>query len=95
MVKKVLSLVLIFMFLFSGISNSYAFSVKIISKEANEKLNKEMNISDMFIFFGKMYDSKIPQSYKYINVNIKGINNDEKLYSNVQKLIYVDILKNA
>ena len=95
MVRRFLSLTLIFISLFFSVSVLDAGAIKIVSKEVNEKLNTEITVSDMFISFGEMYDSKIPESYKYIDVKMKGINNDKKLYSNIQKLVYVDVLKNV
>jgi hypothetical protein len=71
MVRKFLSLALIFIYLFLSISILDASAIRIVSKETNERLNKEINVSDMFVLFGEMYDSKIPESYKYIDIKIK------------------------
>lgn len=95
MLKKFLSFIIILTFLFLNFSFLETNAIKIITKETSDKLNKDITISDMFIFFGEMYKDKIPESYKYIDVKIWWVPSNSKLYQNFQRLIYVDILDNV
>jgi hypothetical protein len=40
------------------------------------------------------YTKEIPTSYKYINLNFKGIDKDEKIYDSLQRLVYIDAIRN-
>jgi len=95
MFKKSFSfiLVLFLIFWFSWFSNVNA--ITIVSKEEYQKLNKTITISDMFNYFAKQYNWKIPESYKYINVEFSWIPKDNEFYKSLQKLIYIDVIKNT
>jgi len=53
-----------------------------------------VNLWEILASFAGYYEWKIPESYKYINVNIVWVNKNSDFYKNIQKLIYVDILPN-
>ncbi len=94
MYKKSISLIILSIFIFLNISIKEVGAIKIISKENFKIENKLVNLWDMFMFFWKQYDNKIPISYKYINLKIKWIEKNTEIYENIQKLVYVDVLKN-
>jgi len=94
MFKKSFSLIILSLFIFININIWEVSAIKIVSKEIFEAENKKVNLWDMFTFFWKMYDNKIPESYKYIDLKIKWINKNTEIYKNIQKLVYVDVLKN-
>ena len=94
MFKKSFSLILLCLFVFINVHISNAASIKIISKEQYQKQNKVITLWEMFILFWSLYDNKIPESYKYMDVKISWIEKNSEIYKNIQKLIYVDVLKN-
>lgn len=94
MFKKSFSLMLILIFSLSNFLVLDANAIKIVSKEYSEQLNKDISLWDMFNYFWELYDWKIPDSYKYIDVKISWVKKDSKLYNNIQKLIYVNVLNN-
>lgn len=53
-----------------------------------------VNLWEIIASFASYYDWKIPESYKYIKVNIVWVNPNSEFYKNIQKLIYVNILPN-
>ena len=53
-----------------------------------------VSILEVFSSFASYYEWKIPKSYKYIDLKITWVNKKSKLYSDLQKLVYVDILPN-
>ncbi len=95
MLKKLSSLVILIVLVFSNSIILETNAIKIVSPEVYAQQHKEITLSDMFIFFWKLYDSKIPETYKFINLNIKWVDKWTELYDNLQKLVYVDIIKNS
>ena len=53
-----------------------------------------VSISEVFSSFASYYEWKIPKSYKYINLKITWVDKKSKLYNDLQKLVYIDILPN-
>jgi len=94
MFKKVLNSSIIVILYFCCFSFSQINAIKIVTTQTKIDESKMINVWEMFIFFGKLYDSKIPESYKYIDVKMKWFKKWSELYNNIQKLIYVGILKN-
>ncbi len=94
MFKKNLSIILVFLFIIFNINILEASSITIISKENFEKQKLEINVWEMLIFFGQMYKNKIPESYKYIDLQFTWIEKSSKIYSSLQKLVFVDIINN-
>jgi len=94
MFKKSLNLVLVFIFIFLNINILEVNAIKIVSKSTYEDNKKEISIWEMFIFFGELYNKKIPETYKYIDLKIEWVEKNTKMYYNLQKLVYVDVLKN-
>ena len=50
---------------------------------------------DIFNFYWNYYTWQIPESYKYININLKNIDKWSKLEESLQKLIYLDLIENS
>ena len=94
MLKKSLSLVLAFIFIFLNINILEVSAIKIVPKATYENNKKEISIWEMFIFFWELYNKKIPETYKYIDLKIEWVEKNTEIYKNLQKLVYVDILKN-
>jgi uncharacterized membrane protein YheB (UPF0754 family) len=47
-------------------------------------------------YFGVVTQTQnLPQSYKYIQLKFKNVYQDTKLYTNLQKAVYLDLLPNA
>ncbi len=95
MFKKNIVSTIIFIFLFFGVYIWEINALRIVSESQKNNLKNPITLWEMFMFFGEMYDHKIPESYKYIDVKIKWISKDWDLYKNIQKLIYVDVLDNV
>ena len=92
---KVIFLSLIFIFWILNLNiTSASIKLQIISKEESKKLQKELSREDIFNYLGDLYESKLPKSYKYINVKIRWVKKESKLYWNLQKLIYLDLISN-
>lgn len=89
----ILSIILIFISWNLNIVNS-SYTLKIISKEESQKNAKLLTIEDTINYFWNFYWKIIPESYKYINVNIRWVNKDSEFYKNLQKLIYSNVIKN-
>lgn len=50
---------------------------------------------NIFNFFWDNIWSKIPESYKYIKLNFTDIEENTELYDSLQKLVYLDLIKNV
>ena len=94
MSKNLFNLILIAVILFSNALFLEVNAIKIVSEEQQVEQEKEITLADMFNYFWKLYDSKIPDTYKYIDLKITWIDKNDELYANLQKLVYVDIIKN-
>ena len=93
MFKRISSLFLItFLAL---VNTNITNAIQIVTTKINTTQNNEISMWDMFNFFWSLYDSKIPETYKYIKLNIKGVEENTKLYESLQKLIYVDKVNNS
>ena len=90
-----IALLIISLFLIFNFSYSNAVTIKIISKEESDKINKEISREEIFNYLSDSVTDNVPESYKYIALNIKWINSDTKLYSSLQKLVYLDLIKNV
>lgn len=90
MIKKFLVLVYLSVFLFTWINATSALKISVSDTNINE-----VSLEDMFNYFWKTYDNKIPETYKYIKLNIKWVEDNSELYTSLQKLIYVDVLNNS
>ena len=62
--------------------------IKLLSSE--KTITQEKLINDI----ADEVSGKIPKSYKYIKLNIRGVSSDSKIYSSLQKLVYLDLFPN-
>ncbi len=90
--KTLFSFLAILFLLFLNISSSFAFSNTITIVPTNEK---QLTREDLLNYFGDSISSKIPKSYTYINLNIPDVPKTSKLYSSLQKLIFLDLIDNS
>lgn len=88
--KKILIWILVF-FIFLG--NTFA-SYSILDFKFDDKDKREITRELAFVFLTELTLKELPSSYKYINLNFTDVKKDEKIYDSLQKLVYVDLLKN-
>ena len=69
-------------------------AIKIVSQETYKIQQTPATLEEVFNYFAKFLDWKIPESYKYIQLNIRWVDKDSELYSSLQKLVYLDVIKN-
>jgi len=75
----------------------FANEIKILHSDKNNniKINKELNRTEIFKFLSDFYDKKTPETYKYIKLNFIDINKNDEIYTYLQKLVYLDLIKNS
>jgi len=93
--KKILAQILLVFLLFSNFSLYEANAFSITIKAPTKTEEKPLTLWEMFIYFGNLYNGKIPETYKYIDLKFYWIRNNKALYEALQKLVYVDKIKNA
>ncbi|MCT4617138.1 MAG: S41 family peptidase [Candidatus Gracilibacteria bacterium] len=102
--KRKLASLLVTGAIFLNINSTLAQTVKINNGEGNVQIinikvtpidlkKKEVSREEAFTFMAE-YTKEIPTSYKYINLNFKGIDKDEKIYDSLQRLVYIDAIRN-
>ncbi|PID87530.1 hypothetical protein CSB07_01000 [Candidatus Gracilibacteria bacterium] len=74
---------------FAGETKIIPIKVKVITKNEDKEINRGQTLT----FYGD-YFKKVPESYKYISLNFKGVNKDTKLYLALQKLVYLNLIEN-
>lgn len=92
--RKFLTLI-ISLFLVFTYNFSYAVSITVLSTEEAAELNREVSREEIFNYFADSISSSIPESYKYINLNIKWVSIDSRLYISLQKLVYLNLITNT
>ncbi|MDD3645983.1 MAG: S41 family peptidase [Candidatus Gracilibacteria bacterium] len=85
---------LLTIYLLFSFSYTQAATIEIISTEEAERLEKEVSREEFFNYYGDYFTKNIPDTYKYINLNFKGVSKDSELYSSLQKLVYLDLIEN-
>jgi len=91
---KKISLLLFIFFVSLWFSYSQTNAITIVSKETYKIQQTPATLEEVFNYFGEFLDWKIPESYKYIQLNIRWVEKWTELYSSLQKLIYLDVIKN-
>jgi len=66
-----------------------------VSPEEKARLETNITRSDAFDFLASYVDKNVPESSKYIKLNFKDVLPGSALYTNLQKLVYLDLIKNA
>lgn len=82
------------LFLVFNFSTSYAAEIQIISTSEAEQLELDITREDFFNYYWDYFGKNIPETYKYINLKLKGVTKDSELYSSLQKLVYLDLIEN-
>lgn len=91
--NKILWVILLSLFLSLNLNYSYA-SDNIWNKLTIINYTEEkINIWKIFNFFASKFE-EIPESYKYITVNYKDVEKWSELEWSIQKLLYLDLIKN-
>ncbi len=91
--KKILWFLLFLFFLFPVTTS--ALEVKIVTPEESARLNSELTRQEVFEFFGDFHQEKVPSSYKYINLSFNDVRKWTSMYDDLQKLVYLDLIKNT
>lgn len=92
--KKTLLLLIITIFTFL-FNNAEANSIKVVSHEEIQELDREVTRKEVFMFFWDFFTKELPESYKYIDVKFVDLWNDLELRDSLQKLIYLDLIRNS
>jgi len=61
----------------------------------NIHLTDEITWEEAINFYTIFFNDEIPDSYKYIKLNFKWIENDSITYDSLQKLVYFDLVNNS
>lgn len=69
-------------------------TILIIISLQTTKAEYFLNFADFFTVYFDTIWADIPQSYKYIKLNFKNINQDSKVYPSLQKWVYMDLMSN-
>ena len=94
--KKILLLLLCsFFILFSSNQSASAVKITINWSESNIQTSKEVTREEIFNYLATFIWDTIPSSYKYINLEFQNIDSDSELYDSLQKLVYLDLIKNT
>lgn len=96
--KKYTNLILMIILALS-FQTSYWAKVIINNSSDTIKINsnqeKEVDREIIFDFFASYYKDQIPDTYKYIELNFKDIKKEDNIYSSLQILVYLDLIKNT
>lgn len=86
--KPIYSLLLMCSLFFSGTFWAYSATITVVESQ-------EQNIGSTFNYFANHYKSQLPESYKYISLKYNNISPDSDLYTSLQILVYLDLIKNT
>ena len=88
--KKILLLILP---LLLTLQATHAAKIQTV-EESEISIKKEITNEYVFNFFADRYSSDIPDSYKYIQLNFKGVAPGSELEDALKRLVYVNAIKN-
>lgn len=94
--KKKLSVLIFTLILSLNFTSTYATEVNWVSWNKiiiSNYITEKVTVWDIFNYFAKYYTS-VPESYKYITVNYKDVVKWSELETSLQKLMYLDLIKN-
>ncbi len=99
-IKNINKILILTILISSFFSTSNALKIIIWDKVQENVIIKktssaEVSTEKVFETYAKVFASNLPESYRYINLNFKNINKNDKIYSSLQKLIYTDLLPNS
>ena len=92
--KKIISILIISLFFLPLTNISYAKQIKITSKKELEKSERQVSRDEVFNFFWSYFNDKIPSTYEYIEIKFIDIKRGTNIYESLQKLVYLDLIKN-
>lgn len=90
--KIIISIAIIINLGFLNILNTKA--VQIIQVPKNIDINKEIILEDLFYYTWKYFIQWLAKSYKYIDLKYKNIDESDRVYDSLQKLVYIDVIEN-
>ncbi len=90
--KKILS-ILIFWF-FSIISFWFQNDIIYANENTNATENIDVNLEKVFIYFWEILIWNSAQDYESIELNIKNLDKNSKIYTSLQKMVSLGIIKN-
>lgn len=97
--NKILSFILLNVLFLSFFSwNVFAWDVEVKTLNfpvSSQKLDTKLNRAQAFDYIVEYLLPEIPKSYKYINLDYKDLKKTDKNYSNIQKLVYEDVIPNT
>lgn len=91
--NKFLSVLILSIVLTLNLSSTYASEIVWNKITISNYVVEKVNVWDIFNYFGNYYDW-LPESYKYITINYKDIVKWSDLENSLQKLMYLDLVKN-
>jgi len=92
-IKKIFVVVLL---LLLSVQSTFAAKITILNSSNNEiKVVNKIDRTEIFKFFSDLTTKKIPSSFKYINLKFKDVNKNDEIYTYLQKLVYLDLIKNT
>ena len=95
MKKYIHFLYLVILILFTFNTDVSAWKIIINSEWTTINIkSKDITREDIFNYLWDYFGKWIPKTYKYIDLNFKGIDKDSYLYESLQKLVYLDIIEN-
>lgn len=93
--KKILVILLLILSCFSGIYTAEAVKLNVITKEEQQRLDREVTIEEAFNLFGKQFEGKLLDTYEYIELKFKNIEEGSQLEKSMKTLVYLDKIENA
>lgn len=87
-IRIILIYILLFCIFWTYTTN--AFSVKIVDPD-----EYKIDRWEVFDFYAWFINWLIPESYKYIKLNFKDVDEKSELYWSLQKLVYLNLIKNS
>lgn len=91
--NKFLSVLILSIVLTLNFSSTYATEIVWNKITISNHVEEKVNIGSIFNYFANYYEW-LPESYKYITVNYKDVVKWSDLENSLQKLMYLDLVKN-
>lgn len=91
--KLILIIPIIFSFCLVSAENTEKYKT-ITDQITNNKINKNLNIEDIFYYFASFFLEETPESYEYIWLNFKWVEKWSKLEKSLKVLVYNNKIPN-
>ena len=89
------SILLLTFFLFLTQVQAAGVTINIITPEEKARLETPITRAEAFSFFSDVFADAIPKSSEYIELKYKDVLRDTELYKDLQRLVYLDLIKNS